>query len=189
MSLNEMLPFLEGWEYYYIDEEKTVDKTKDVNAYSKTVKGWLYSIDMVCDDAYSRLTITYLGTTHKFTPHLLFTMGAVMPPPFGLYLSEYIRPSILSTAGAYVLTVLTSAYPFSTRGLATLLFGLAQESTQASSTIRVLFIAIRVTNDEDFIRSVRKFRYGRLAPLFEVLGHIPVLKFLGVPNEIKKVFS
>jgi len=189
MSLYEMVPFLEGWEYYEVTKQKTADKTKDVIAYSEECKGWLLGIDMISDDAYSRITLTYLGSTYKITPHAAFLYSGALPPPFGTYIYSYIRPSTLSTAGVYVLSPLTSAYPFAVRGLVTFLFGLAQESTQASTMMGVNFLAIRITNEEEFIRSVRKFRYGRLAPLFEFLGHIPVLKFLGVPNEIKKVFK
>jgi hypothetical protein len=182
-----MLPFLEGWTQLRFEATKTVEKGKYVTVFSRPVKGWLLGLDFVSDDAYGSFRLSYLGWTGVDTSHLFFTVGATLPPPFGSYIADYIRPSVLSTAGVYYSSPVTSAYPLFVKGLVRLELGLEADSTQTTSTETVSFIAIEVIDEKAFIRSYRQFRYGWLGWTFEVLSRIPGLKYIGVPKEIKEV--
>jgi hypothetical protein len=189
VHLSDMLPLLEGWEYYYFAESRSVEKGKDISVYSKPCKGWLISLDFIADDAYAQAKVEYLSYIAKMTAHALFLIGATLPPPAGSYISLYLRPSTLSTAGAYGASPITSAYPFPVKGSVKISLGLTNSSTQSTATIVVTFTAFRIVDEIAFIKSVRKFKYGTLAPLFSLLGHIPILKFLGVPTDIKEVLE
>jgi hypothetical protein len=182
-----MLPFLEGWNQLRFEKTETVEKGRYVVVFSRTVKGWLLSLDFVSDDAYGSLKISYLGWTGVAIPHSLLLYGTTLPPPYGSYISDYIRPSTLSTAGVYVLSPVTSAYPFSIKGLVRVELGLEADSTQATATVTASFLAIEITDEKAFIRSYRRFKYGWLGWVFGVLSHIPGLKYIGIPEEIKEV--
>ena len=182
-----MIPFLEGWEGLLFKKTETVEKDKYKVAFSRAVKGWLFDLDFFSDDAYASLKLTHLGYTSVFTPHRYFTLGATLPPPCGYYISDYIRPSTLSSAGVYTTSRVTSAYPISVKGLVRLELGLENVSTQATATATVGFMAIEIVDDKTFIRSYRKFKYGWLGWAFGVLSRIPGLKYIGIPDEIKEV--
>jgi len=182
-----MTPFLEGWEFLMFKETETVEKGKYKVVFSRMCKGWLIGLDFVSDDAYASLKLTYLGRAGVSTPHRYFTLGATLPPPHGCYILDYIRPSTLSTAGVYIVSPVTSAYPVSVKGLVRLELGLENNSTQATATATVGFTAIEIVDDKAFIRSYRKFKYGWLGWVFGVLSRIPGLKYIGIPNEIKEV--
>jgi len=187
MSLIDMLPFLDGYEFLYFNEEETVEKGKYKTIFSRDVKGWIFSLDFASDDAYASFKATYMGHSDIRTPNYFFVLGAVLPPMFGSYLLNYLRPSTLSTAGIYAVSPITSAYPISIKGLVRLEVGLESESTQATTTVSVLFFACEIVDEKAFIRSYRRFKYGWLGWTFEVLSRIPGLKYIGVPNEIKEV--
>ena len=187
LSLYNMIPFLEGWEFLMFSGTETVEKGKYKVVFSRAVKGWLISLDFFSDDAYASLKLSYLGYTGVHTPHSFFLTGATLPPPWGCYILDYIRPSTLSTAGVYATSPVTGAYLFSVKGLVRLELGLENDSTQATATAAVSFVAIEIVDDKAFIRSYRKFKYGWLGWAFGVLSHIPGLKYIGIPDEIKEV--
>jgi len=182
-----MLPFLEGWNQLYFEKTETVEKGKYTVVFSRAVKGWLLSLDFASDDAYASMKLTYLGWVSVSTPHMGFTFGLTMPPSFGSFVEDYIRPSTLSTAGVYLISLITSAYPFSIKGLVRLELGLEADSTQATATVTASFLAIEIVDEKAFIRSYRRFKYGWLGWAFGVLSNIPGLKYIGIPKEIKEV--
>ena len=187
LSLHETIPFLEGWEFLAFGKEETVEKGKYKTILSRPIKGWLYGLDFVTDDAYAVIRIIYLGIVGLYTPHVIFCLGATEPPPSGLYGPLYIRPSTLSSAGVYAGSLVTSAYPLPVKGMVRLELGLENDTTQSTAKNRVSFSAIEIVDDKAFIRSYRKFKYGWLGWAFGVLSHIPGLKYIGIPNEIKEV--
>ena len=187
VSLIEMLPFLEGFEYLYFSKEETVEKGKHTTIFSRDVKGWIYSLDFASDDAYASFVPTYMGKTDVRTPNYFFVAGATLPPPSGSYVLNYLRPSTLSTAGIYAVSLITSAYPIPIKGLVRLEVGLESESTQTTATVSCHFFAFEITDEKAFIRSYRRFKYGWLGWAFEVLSRIPGLKYIGIPEEIKEV--
>jgi len=187
MNLYDMLPFLEGWTLLPFGKTETVEKGKYITVFSRNVKGWLFGLDFFSDDAYASLKLSYLGAAGVCTSHSLFIYGLTLPPPSGMYIEDYIRPSTLSTAGVYYAALITSAYPFSVKGLVRLELGLKSDSTQETATAAVSFSAIEIVDEKAFIRSVRKFKYGWLGWAFEVLSRIPGLKYIGIPEEIKEV--
>lgn len=189
VTLYNMLPFLEGWMEQIFFKSETVEKGKYKVVFSENFVGWLTAWDFVSNDAYASLKATYLGNVGILTPHGLFYVGAITPPPYGSYLSEYIRPSTLSTAGVFAMSVYTLAYPMSIKGLVRIEFGLEAGSTQSTATAATLFTAIRITDTKAFIKSFRKFKYGWLGWAFGVLSHIPGLKYIGIPDEIKEVLD
>jgi hypothetical protein len=187
LSLYNMLPFLEGWNQLSFAKTETVEKGRYVVVFSRAVKGWLLSLSLSSDDAYASLKLSYLGTTGVVIPHLFLQLGETLPPSMGSYILDYIRPSTLSTAGVYVTSIITSAYPFSVKGLVRLELGLEADSTQATTAVIASFLAIEITDEKAFIRSYRRFKYGWLGWTFDVLSRIPGLKYIGIPEEIKEV--
>lgn len=187
MSLIEMLPFLEGYEFLYFSKEEPVEKGKYKTIFSRDVKGWIHSLDFAADDAYASFKPTYMGNTDVRTPNYFFVLGVTSPPPFGSYLLEYLRPSTLSTAGVYAVSLITSAYAIPIKGLVRLEVGLENESTQSTATVSTHFFAGEIVDEKAFIKSYRRFKYGWLGWAFDVLSHIPGLKYVGIPTEIKEV--
>lgn len=187
LNLYNMLPFLDGWRGHYFTKQETVEKGKYKLVYSEMSTGWLIFFDSSYTDAYASVKFTYLGEITIPTPHALFIAGAVMPPPSGTYLLEYLRPSTLSTAGVYVVSNFTMAEPMPVKGLVRVELGLEDDSTQTTATAAVNFMYIEITDTVAFIRSVRRFLYGWLGWAFGVLSHIPGLKYVGIPAEIKEV--
>ena len=187
LSLYNMIPFLEGWEYLVFNKTETVEKGRYTTVFSRFVKGWLTGLDFIADDAYASVKLIYLGMVNLSTPHFIFGLGATEPPPSGLYCQLYIRPSTLSSAGMYAGSLVTSAYPLSVKGMVRLELGLEADSTQATATNSASFTAIEIVNEKAFIRSYRKFKYGWLGWAFGVLSRIPGLKYIGIPDEIKEV--
>lgn len=187
LNLYNMLPLLEGWEYMPFLKSEAVELGKYKLLSSEKRIGWLLSMDFYSDDAYASLKLTYLGAVGIITPHDLFVTGAILPPPYGAVLSVYIQPSYLSTAGVYCCSMVTTAFPVSIKGNIKIEIGLESSSTQSTASAGVVFNAIAITNEGMFIRSVRRFKYGWLGWVFELLSRIPGLKYIGVPKEIEEV--
>lgn len=189
MSLYNMLPFLEGWKGVTFTKTETVKKGEYKSVFSEQSKGWLLALNFVSDDAYASVKISYLGYAIVYTPHSFFILALTEPPPMGSYISEYIRPSTLSTAAICAVSIITSAYPQPIKGLVRIELGLELDSTQATAAVAVTFDGIDIVDMEAFIRSVRKFQYGWLGWAFGVLSRIPGLKYIGIPDEIKEVIE
>jgi hypothetical protein len=187
MNLYDMLPFLEGWTQLGFSKQETVEKGKYINVFSRNVKGWLNCLDFASDDAYASCRLTYLGYLSVVPQQYFFTVGGILPPQYGGYAVEYIRPSTLSTAGVYVNTLQAQSSPMPIKGLVRLELGLEADSTQSTATAAVSFAAFEIVDEKAFIKSVRKFMFGWLGWAFDVLSRIPGLKYIGIPKEIKEV--
>jgi len=187
VNLLNMLPVLEGYDFLYFTKAETVSKGRYELLHSKKGKGWLFSLSISTDDAYASLKMTYMGHTETRTPHFFFNLGVTLPPPSGAYLSTYLRPSVLSTAGIFTLWLVTSAYAIPVKGLVRLEVGLESGSTQATASISANFMFVNIIDEEVFIKSVRKFKYGWLGWVFGAISKIPGLKYIGIPEEIREV--
>ena len=187
MNLSDALPFLEGWDELSVVKTETIEKGVFKPVFSRECKGWVYGLDIASDDAYASLQMTYLGGTAIITPHSIFVVGATLPPPHGMYIPSYIRPSTLSTAGIFIATLITSAYPKPIKGLVRLELKLGDDSTQVTATCIISFVACEIVDEEAFIRSARRFKYGWLGWIFGAISRIPGLKYIGIPEEIKEV--
>jgi len=157
MNLYNMLPFLEGWRYLNFKKTLTLNRGETRVIFSQPVKGWLTSWDMITTDAVSGIKGVFQEFSFTIHPHYAFTLAAVLPPPNGICIQTYIRPSILSTAGYYVLSIITTAYPISISGSLTLRFFIPEESTQDSATISTAFTAVEIIDEQKFIKSIERF--------------------------------
>lgn len=189
MKLYDALTFLDGWTYLWVVKEETVTGGIFKTVFSRETKGWLLNMAFMGFDAYITLRVTSLGQTAYVTPQLVFRGGWVIPSPTGGQISLYIRPSTLSTAGVYIISIFDSPQPMPIKGLTRLELSLGDDSTQVTSTAGVAFTAIEITDEEAFIRSVRKFKYGWLGWVFGAISKIPGLKYIGIPEEIREVVS
>jgi hypothetical protein len=189
MKLYQMIPFLKGWTATAVNKQITVRKGVYQTIFSREFQGWLFGFDMISDDAYAKLRVTYLGQAASYKLHDFFTLGAVIPPPAGLYLNVYIRPSILSTAGIFVGSPFTLAESIPLKGLVRIELILDNDSTQATANIMASVMLYEVTDEKLFIKSVRKFLFGWLGWFFGAISNFPGLKYVGIPNEVKEVLD
>ncbi|MEM2849054.1 MAG: hypothetical protein QXI36_02120 [Candidatus Bathyarchaeia archaeon] len=187
--LYNMLPFLEGWRGHYFTKTETVTKGEYKLVYSEMSIGWLIFFLFTTTDAFGSTKFTYLGETNIQIPNALYLTGAVMPPPGGTYLLEYIRPSTLSTAGIYSMANFVMAEPMPVKGLVRIELGLEQESTQTTATSTVIFMYIEITDIKAFTRSYRKFKYGWLGSVLNAIARLPGFAGLALSPELKGVMD
>lgn len=156
MNIFQLLPLLEGW----IDEPVTVEETivkKAKKVYDDEERGWLAGIDLVTDDALGSMQIQYGRYISGWAnPYKAYTYNAVYPPPCGAYFLLYSQPAPPSTAGLYVMSVLTSAYPHPYKGKIKVWVKLDDLSTQDSASIVVAIPRIKIYDPDLFKRSLKE---------------------------------
>ncbi len=189
MNIIEALPFLDGWDHLVVREARTVQKGQYVNVFSRPVKGWMVSLDFITDDAFASVRIIHLGHLALLNSHSLYLLGAYEPVAFGSFSTLYLRPSVLSTAGLYSSELLSPTNLLPLRGLVRVSFGLEIDSTQVTANTTIIVIAIEVTNERAFIKSVRRFMYGWVGAAFNFFSHLPGLHDIALPDEIKEILD
>lgn len=188
MNVYQALPLLEGWDFFVDNKMVTVQKGQFAQVFSRSVKGWLLALDMTATDPYTILREINLGLSLTGNMENLFDTGATLPPAFGAYVCTFIRPSILSSAGIFYMSAVTTAEPFPVRGLVRLELSLGLSSTQVTAVAGTSITAIEITDEKVFISSVRRLQYGWFGLVLDfVLNHLPGFKYVGLPKEIKEV--
>lgn len=189
MKLYQMIPFLKGWTVTTINKQLTAQKGVYKPIFSREFQGWMFGFDVASDDAYAKFRLTYLGQTLGYSLHDFFILGAVLPPPAGLYSNVYIRPSVLSTAGFFVASPYTLSECIPVKGLVRIELILGDDSTQVTANSMVSVMLYEITDEKLFTKSVRKFLYGWLGWFFGAISNFPGLKYVGIPDEIKEVLD
>jgi len=158
-----LLPLLKGWEYksHYVARSNVIRGAPPINL-AIAEKGWLMYAQVVSDDAYGTLNLSWQGADLQnlgvnFSAEQAVTVGALASDSAG-YSQRYVRPNPYSTAGFFV-TVLTEMgfYGSGWAYVPTVQLGvsLQPESTQATAYVASSVTTIAVTNSEAFIRSLR----------------------------------
>lgn len=182
MSLIDKLPLIRGWAWREVSLTRTILLTQELLVYqapppTKEI-GWVVGIDFLSNDAYLGLGIDMPGV--PLTGYNTFAgaraIGAVLPPPSGLYLGLYNQPNPLRTIGEYQMSVITSAYPWPFYGPVRLHLSLRPESTEPHATGAIFGLEIVVQDRNLFLKDLRKVLYGRWAPLLDLIGHVPLLR-------------
>lgn len=156
MNIFQLLPLLEGWSDMSIDIDETIVK-KDRLIYNKYERGWLLGLDLVTDDAFGSMRIRYgRRLTSWVTPYALYAYNAVYPPPAGSYYLLYNQPAPPSTAGLYVASLFTSAYPLPYKGKIQVWVRLGDSSTQSSASIGICAYRILIDNVALFKKSLKE---------------------------------
>jgi len=157
--------------------------------------GWLVSLDFVGNDAYLGMRLVMPGIESPWTTFAgIYALGAVLPPPSGIYVVRYWQPNPLRTLGAYVMSAITSAYAYPFYGATRLYLSLRPGTTEPFATGILSFTEVVIEDRNLFLKDLRKVYYGRLAPLMDLLDHVPILRMftrrfdeLGIRFEEKEI--
>jgi hypothetical protein len=159
-----LLPLLKGWQYRKHGLARTLANGEVLQPPWRIPEmGWLLSIYGFTTDAYGTVRLEYQDADLQTSggesyPEAYRIVGAVVQDPNG-WVSRYLRPNPLSTAGLYETVVFSagfqgSAFPFIPTTIVTL--RLPPESTQASALVGVEALAVAITNRKTFIQSLRQ---------------------------------
>lgn len=153
----ESLPLIRGWRFEAFNSIKEIKRGEaEVTVYSKEVKGWLFGVDLISDDSLAEFELNYSGFSGKITPYTVYESGSIAPIGGGTYLSEYIKPSVLSTAGIYFFSTQFSSVPTPIVGKVIITFSLNKDSTQDTSIMAVYFGAIEIVDEAEFLKSLKE---------------------------------
>lgn len=206
MTLIDKLSLIRGWTWRVEDIPFVVLLNQELLVYQPPTPqkeiGWVCGLDIIGSDAFLGLRIVMPGVDTGYrTPNAFMTVGAVLPPPMGVYITRYYQPNPLRTIGEYLLSVVTSAYPWPYYGPVRLYVSLrsgsnppVDGSTELNATGYLSIVQIVIEDRNLFLKDLRKVLYGRWAPLVDLIGHVPILrtfvkKFedLGIPFEEKEL--
>lgn len=181
MTLLEILPLIRGWSWRRIEVTQTVLLNQELLVYSPPTPskelGWVITIDFAGNDAYLGIRIVMPGVDTGYTTFAgLYAIGAVLPPPSGAYIVRYWQPNPLRTLGAYFMSWLTSAYAYPFYGAVRVYLSLRTGSTEPFATGIISAIEVIIEDRNLFLKDLRKVYYGRLAPLMDLLDHVPILR-------------
>jgi len=163
LGIFHLLPILKGWEYKVHDFSRVVQRGGEPVELAISERGWLMQIALFSYDCYGTLDIDWQGadlqtlswTWNAETGRLL---GALAQDPAG-WVQRYFRPDPNSTLGSYVTAVFTGGYQGSTFPYLPTIkmrLRLTEDSTQASTTVRVIVTVIAITDMKLFIQSLRR---------------------------------
>ena len=199
MTLLEILPLVRGWSWRSIPVIQTVLLNQELLVYSPPTPskeiGWIVALDFLGDDAYLGVRIVMPGfDTGYGTFAGSYAAGYVLPPPVGTYIARYLQPNPLRTFGFYSATIVTSAYGQPFYGPVRLYMSLRPGSTEPFATGMIGILEVVIEDRNIFLKDLRKVYYGRLAPLMDLLDHVPILRVftrkfdeLGIKFEEKEV--
>jgi len=157
-----LLPLLKGWGYKkYTLEKPDVLRGAEPHVKSVRVKGWLFYLGLLTNDAYGTLIVEYPGAdletlTSEIYPEKHVDVGAVVQDPSG-WCSLYNRPNPMSTAGIYYLIAFSGGFQGAAWPLVptiTVKLYLREESTQESAYIRATAGVVAITDDAKFTDSL-----------------------------------
>ena len=156
--------------------------------------GWVTYLGWVGNDSYIGLRVVMPGyDTGYLTFAGSYAAGAVLPPPSGYFLGRFWQPNPLRTFGYYSMMHVT-AYPIPFYGPVRLYLSLRPGSTEAFATAMLMVYEVVIEDRDLFLKDLRKVYFGRLAPLMDLLDHVPILRVftrrfdeLGIRFEEKEV--
>lgn len=193
---------IRGWAWRTIKLTQTVVLNQELLVYQSPTPtkeiGWLAGLDWYGNDAYIGLGIDQPGIPLPgYATFIgLHTLGAVLPPPHGAYLTRYYQPNPLRTTGYYIMSAITSAYPLPYYGPIRLYVSLRPGTTETYATGSLYALEIVIQDRNLFLTDLRKVLYGRWAPLMDFIGHIPLLRHftkkfaeLQIPFEEKEIIE
>ena len=159
--------------------------------------GWVVGIDFAGNDAYLGIRIVMPGVDAGYVTFAgAYALGAVLPPPSGAYILRYWQPNPLRTIGAYIMSWLTSAYAYPFYGAVRLYLSLRPGTTEPFATGILSFTEVVIQDRNIFLKDLRKVYFGRLAPLMDLLDHVPILRVftrrfdeLGIRFEEKEIIE
>ena len=199
MTLLEVLPLIRGWSWRRIEVTQTVLLNQELLVYQAPTPtkeiGWVVAIDFAGNDAYLGVRIVMPGFDVGYTTFAgFYATGSVLPPPSGGCITRYWQPNPLRTLGAYFMSLITSAYAYPFYGAVRVYLSLRTGSTEPSATGIVSAGEVIVEDRDLFLKDLRKVYFGRLAPLMDLLDHVPILRMftrrfdeLGIKFEEKEV--
>ena len=199
MTLIDKLPLIRGWAWRITPIPVTVTTNQEIMIYQAPTPtkevGWLGGLDITGDDAFLGLRIVMPGVDTGYQTFFTWnTIGAVLPPPSGGFVTRYWQPNPLRTFGLYSMSLITTAYQWPYYGAVRLYLSLRLGSTEMSASAIVSLIQIVIEDRGLFLKDLRKVYYGRWAPLMDLIDHVPILstftrKFeeLGIKFEAKEI--
>lgn len=201
MTLLEILPLIRGWAWKPVGVIQTVLLNQELLVYSPPTPskeiGWLVFLDFAGNDAYLALRIVMPGMDTGYGTFAgSYPYGAVLPPPSGAYIGRYYQPNPLRTIGQFGMSVVTSAYAYPFYGPVRIYISLRTGSTEQFATAIFSMLQVIVEDRNLFLKDLRKVYYGRLAPLMDLLDHVPILRVftrrfdeLGIRFEEKEIIE
>ena len=170
-GLLDFLPFIEGWDYHlYTVPYSPIVKGAPVLKVKIEKKGWILQAVLFTTDAYGTIIINARGpggTIHSVTanPEFALTSGFVQYDPVG-YLTMYNRPAPASTAGFYVVALLSpglSGFPLPITRECTVEQYLDAASTQNAALLSASALVLEIKDERIFLDSMRRLGLVRLA--------------------------
>ena len=181
MSLIDKLPLIRGWSWRNTPLTVVALANQEILAYSPPTPskeiGWVVSIDLSGNDAYLGLRIVMPGVDTAYATFAVANaIGAMLPPPSGTFLLLYNQPNPLRTIGQYVMSIITSAYPYPFLGAVRIYISLRPGTTEPFAVGAIGIGQIIIQDRNLFLQDLRKILYGRWAPLMDLISHIPLLR-------------
>jgi hypothetical protein len=164
LGLFDYLPLIEGWDYHlYTIPPNPIVLGTPVQKVKIDKKGWILNAVLFTTDAYGTIIINAQGpggTIHSMAanPELALTSGFVQYDPVG-YLTMYNRPNPLSTAGWYVVALLSpglSGFPLPITRECTVEQYLAVGSTQTTALLSAQAFVLEIKDEPAFLSSIRR---------------------------------
>jgi len=157
----DFLPFIEGWDYHlYNIPFHTIVKGVPQQRLKIEKKGWLLNAALITTDALGSITLHVQGAgniIHEATvsPEYALQTGYVQYDPTG-YLTLYNRPNPLSTAGFYIVSMISPGFtgsPLPYRNVKVETF-LDPASTQTGALLMAAALVIEVKDERTFLESL-----------------------------------
>jgi hypothetical protein len=157
----DFLPLIDGWDYHlYTIPFHAIVKGAPQQKLKIEKKGWVMNAALITTDAWGSTTFHVQGAgkiIHDATisPEFALQTGFVQYDPTG-YLNLYNRPNPLSTAGYYVVTVLSPGYtgfPMPYRNITVETF-LDPASTQNIALLLGAALVIEIKDERTFLESL-----------------------------------
>lgn len=185
MSLFDFLPFIDGWDYHvYSIPYNPIVKGSPVQKVKIEKKGWILQAVLFATDAYATIVINQHGpggAIHSVAanPEFALTTGFVQYDPVG-YLTMYNRPNPLSTAGFYVVALMSpglSGFPLPVTRECVIEQYLDVPSTQNVALLSASALVLEIKDEPTFFSSVRR------------LGLLPLAEQEDVSKTLKSILE
>lgn len=162
LGIFNLLPLLKGWEYKTHTLSQPIVKGAPRKELPVSERGWLISFVAVASDCQLMVGFDAQGAelqtfTNELSAQDLYDLGAFAQDPGG-WLQQYYRPSPQSTAGIYVVGLLSTGFQGNVWAYiptVKIYASLKPESTQSQATVMIYATVIAITDLKAFIRSFR----------------------------------